>query len=89
MEAGIIASDGDLPANDERCRLQANRHADSNPEDYTIRLDENHDLLDSMEEGDSIGLWARAMYPAWQNFVYEAKIDLWFHGPDKLQELPS
>lgn len=83
MEAGIVGED------DMLWELQRNRHAVSVPKDYEIVFGEGHGLFGSLREGDTIGLWARAMYPGWQNFVYEANIEMWFYGPDDLQGRPS
>lgn len=88
METGVVG-DEDAPANEQRWELQRNRHAGRFPEDYTIELGEGHGLFESLREGDRIGMWCRAMYGGWQNFVYEAKIEVWFYGPDDLQEGPS
>ncbi len=88
METGVVGDD-EGPAIEQRWELQRNRHAGRLPEDYTIRFGEGHDLFESLREGDRIGVWGRAMYPGWQNLVYEAQIEVWFHGPDDLQECHS
>ena len=60
-----------------RYELQRNRHAAREPEDYRHELGIGHEILQQVEEGDSIVLWARAMYPAWENRVYRAMIEVW------------
>lgn len=88
METGVVGDD-DALAIEQRWELQRNRHAGREPEDYRIEFGEGHSLFESLREGDRIGMWCRAMYPGWQNYVHEAKIEMWFHGPDDLQEGPS
>ena len=60
-----------------RYELQRNRHAGSEPEVYRIEFDVGHELLRSIKAGDSIVLWARALYPGWENRVYDASIEVW------------
>ena len=60
-----------------RFELQRNRHAGRAPENYRCELGIDHDLLQQVEDGDSIVLWARAMYPGWENRVYKAMIEVW------------
>ena len=60
-----------------RYELQRNRHAGREPEDYRHELGADHELLRTVEEGDSIVLWARAMYPSWENRIYRAAIEVW------------
>ena len=57
--------------------LQRNRHAGRVPEDYDIELGECHELLQTIENGDRFALWARAMYPGWENEVHGARIEIW------------
>ena len=67
-----------------RHEIQRNRHAGSAPEDYEHELDINHELLQEVEAGDSVVLWARATFPGWENRVYGASIEVWCI--DDLQE---
>ncbi len=60
-----------------RYQLQRNRHAGREPENYRHELGIDHALLQQVEEGDSFVLWARARYPAWENRVYKAVIEVW------------
>ena len=61
----------------KRFELQRNRHAGRAPENYRCELGTDHELLRQVESGDSIVLWARAMYPGWENRVYKAMIEVW------------
>ena len=83
MEVGLIRKSSDF-RDQQRWELQRNRHAGREAEEYTVELDQSHEMFASLEEKDEIAMWARAMYPGWQNFVYDANIDLWFAGPDRL-----
>ena len=69
---------------DTRSRLQSNRHAGRKPEQYRVTVAKDHDIVQSLIEGERIGLWARAMYPGWVNKVYGASIELVFFGKDPL-----
>lgn len=60
-----------------RYELQRNRHAGREPESYRCELRGDHGLLQQWQEGDGVILWARAMFPAWENRVYEAAIEIW------------
>ena len=60
-----------------RYELGRNRHSGQKPEDYRHELDVDHEMLSQIEVGDSVVLWARAMFPAWENRVYRAKIEVW------------
>ena len=68
----------DLRAEKERNRyeLHRKRHAGVNPEDYVIELGAEHDLLKRVEEGDRFALWARAVFPGWENRVHKARIEI-------------
>ncbi|KAG7001457.1 hypothetical protein G7Y79_00031g065720 [Physcia stellaris] len=83
MEVGLIRKGSDFP-DQPRWELQRNRHAGREAEEYTVELDQSHGMFESLEEKDEIAIWARAMYPGWQNCVYNANIDLCFAGPDRL-----
>lgn len=83
MEVGLIRKSSDFQ-DQQRWELQRNRHAGREAEEYTVEIGQNHEMFMSLEEKDEIAIWARAMYPGWQNFVYDANIDLWFAGPDRL-----
>lgn len=61
----------------QRYELQRNRLAGKAPEAYRIQLEKDHDLLQQIQDGDRFALWARSIYPAWANYVYGAKIELW------------
>ena len=68
----------DLRAEKERDRyeLHRNRHAGLNPEGYLIELGTEHDLLKRVEDGDRFALWARAVFPGWENRVHNARIEI-------------
>lgn len=57
-----------------RYKIQTNRHASMEPEEYTIELTDEHELVQRVQEGDRVVLWACACFPKWENRVYEAKI---------------
>ena len=59
-----------------RYKIQSNRLAEMEPEDYTIELTNDHELVRQVKEGDRIILWACACFPGWENLVYEAKISI-------------
>ena len=84
METGITLGDGSEGM--ERWELQRNRHAGQKPEYYKVEFDQNHKLIRSLEEGDHIGMWARARYPAWVHRVFGANIELVFYGVDDLED---
>lgn len=60
-----------------RYALYRNRHAGREAEDYVIELGKDHELLQRVEVGDRFALWARAMYPGWENRVHKAGIEIW------------
>lgn len=68
----------DLRAEKQRDRyeLHRNRHAGRNAEDYVIELGTEHELLQRVEEGDRFALWARAVFPGWENRVHKARIEI-------------
>ena len=69
-----------------RWELQRNRHACDEPKDYRVEIRKEHGLFTDLSKGDEIALWARALYPGWQNFVHEANIELCFYRPDEIPE---
>ena len=85
LETGITR-DHDTNTFLGRWELQRNRHAGEGPEDYRVEFGKEHELFTSLSKGDKIALWARALYPAWQNFVHEANIELCFYRPDEIPE---
>ncbi len=60
----------------ERYELHRNRHAALKPENYVIELGTEHDLLKRVEDGDRFALWARAVFPGWENMVHRARIEI-------------
>ena len=62
---------------ERRYRLQCNRHAGREVEDYRFELEKDHPLLQEMQAGDEVVLWALARFGGWENFVQEAAIQLW------------
>ena len=71
-----IAENGENRESHPRYRIQANRFAESTPEDYSIELTDEHEMVQRIQGGDRIVLWACACYPGWENRVYEAKISV-------------
>lgn len=59
-----------------RYKIQTNKHAEITPEDYVIELTDEHELVQRVQEGDRVILWACACYPGWENRVYHAKISV-------------
>lgn len=57
-----------------RYRIQTNRHASTEPEEYTVELAGEHELVRRVEERDRVVLWACACFPGWENRLYEAEI---------------
>ena len=87
IEAGAWRRHDHATVADGRWELHRNRHAGGEPEDYRIEFGRDHELFATLwggAGGDRIAMWARAMYPGWQNYVHEANIELCFHGPDDL-----
>ena len=60
-----------------RYKIQSNMFAKKEPKDHTIELTNEHELVQRMQDGDRIVLWACACYPGWENRIYEAKISVW------------
>lgn len=58
-------------------RLQANRHAMSEPEEYRIELGPSDDLLGALQSGDRVILSAHAQFGGWVNHVDQAAIEMW------------
>ncbi len=59
-----------------RYKIQTNRHASTEIQDYTIALTDEHELVRRAKEGDRVVLWGCACFPLWENRVYEAKISV-------------
>ena len=62
---------------ERRYRLQSNRHAGQEAEDYLFEFERDHPLLKEMQAGDEVVLWALARYGGWENFVEAAAIQIW------------
>lgn len=62
---------------ERRYRLQSNRHASREAEDYRFGFGRDHPLLNDMQAGDGVVLWAMARFGGWENFVQEAAIQIW------------
>lgn len=65
---------GERLQNQPRYKIHTNKHASTEVEQYTIELTDEHELVQRVEEGDSVVLWACAWFPGSENRVYEAKI---------------
>ena len=57
--------------------LQRNRYAGKDLESYSIKMGLESPLLRSMKAGDIVGLVACAHYQEWEDFVHEARIEIW------------
>ena len=62
--------------NQPRYKIQTNRHASGDPEEYTIELTDSHELVQRVQEGDKVVLWACACFLKWENRVYDAEISV-------------
>ncbi|KAL8662530.1 MAG: hypothetical protein Q9202_004675 [Teloschistes flavicans] len=73
------------PPNDDhvkkRFELQRNRHAGTQLEDYEIVFDEGDarmtEIKDALTEGDVFEVRACAAFPAWENRVDHAEVEVW------------
>ena len=72
-EESVVSTDRERP----RQRLQCNRHAGTEAEDYRFVFERDHPLLKCMRVGDEVVLWAMAKFGGWRNFVQEAAIQVW------------
>ena len=59
-----------------RYKIQENRIASTEIEQYTIELTDEHELVQRVKEGDRIILLACACFPGWENRVYAADISV-------------
>ena len=57
-------------------KIQTNRHAEKQPENYAIELTGEHEMVQRIQAGDRIVLWACACFPGWRNRVFEAEISV-------------
>lgn len=57
-------------------RIQSNKHAVSEPQNYTISIDRGHEILDDLKIGDQILLVARAQYSGWVNYIENAGVEI-------------
>ena len=57
-----------------RHQIQTNECGSTEVKDYTIELTDEHELVQHVQEGDRVILWACACFGGWENRVYEAKI---------------
>ena len=55
-------------------QIQTNECASTEVNDYSIGLTNEHELVQHVQEGDRVILWACACFGGWENRVYEAKI---------------
>ncbi|MCJ1465745.1 hypothetical protein MMC07_004364 [Pseudocyphellaria aurata] len=74
----------DSPNVRRRHRIQSNRHAVKEAENYRITIDRGQEPLDDLKVGDQIMLIACARYPGWVNTIEAAGIEIW--GEDDLNE---
>lgn len=62
----------------KRYELQRNLHAEKKVQKHIKTIDQGHELLSCVEEGDRITVWACAAFPEWVNRVSGASIELLF-----------
>lgn len=62
--------------NQPRYRIQENRLASTEVEEYTVELRDEHELVRRVREGDRVVLLACACFPGWENRVYAAEISV-------------
>ncbi|KAL8962117.1 MAG: hypothetical protein Q9193_001437 [Seirophora villosa] len=83
-EDGVGAADvpPDSDGVRKRWELQRNRHAGTQFEDYEIVFEQGDtsmmELKEVMRVGDRLELRACAAFPAWENRVEEAHVELWY-----------
>lgn len=57
-----------------RYRILGNKIGEIEPEDHVVELMHDHESMQRVQEGDRIILWACALFPGWENRVYEAEV---------------
>ncbi|TFK28563.1 hypothetical protein FA15DRAFT_43395 [Coprinopsis marcescibilis] len=84
FDAGIMHQDGtEQREGKERMLVQRNVCADSewrvhfNEWVYATSPQELMDWFDSINPGDTVGLYPTALYPGWQNYVRNATMEMW------------
>ena len=60
--------------NQARYKIQENRLASTEVEEYTIELTDEHELVKRVRTGDRVVLLACACFPGWENRVYAAEM---------------
>lgn len=75
-DAIIRAEDLDSP-NVRRHRIQVNKHAVRQAEEYSIIMYPGQEILDGLKAGDQILLVACAQYSGWVNTIEDAKMEVW------------
>ena len=63
--------------NNRRNGIQANKHAVSEAETYTISISRGHNIFEELKAGDQILLIACARYSGWVNTIEAAGIEVW------------
>ena len=69
--------EGMSAGHNQRLRLQANRHAGDELEEYRIEYGLSKDMVRSLQPGDRVILSAHAQFGGWVNFVNQAAIEIW------------
>lgn len=59
-----------------RIEVQRNLHAVPTFQDFNIELGPECPIVRDAQQGDTLALWARTMYPGWVNLVREARISV-------------
>ncbi|KDQ58104.1 hypothetical protein JAAARDRAFT_193565 [Jaapia argillacea MUCL 33604] len=74
FEAGIGNKEGG--EGERRWGVARNLHAESAWQVHEVVWGEDHELLKSLREGDSIDLYAAARYPGWRNTFRNVEIEV-------------
>lgn len=60
-----------------RWRLQSNRHAGKEFEEYKVEIDAEHDMMREIRVGDMVVLLACARFGGWTNSIRGAEMEVW------------
>ena len=80
IEAGIVRSNGDVPV--FTSQLLALRHADYRDQVYICTLRKSHPLVERLQDGDRICVFARSWYQEWRITVMKGSICVAYDKPE-------
>lgn len=80
IEARIVRSNGDVPVFSSQ--LLALRHADCRDQVYICTLRKSHPLVERLQDGDRICVFARSRYQEWRITVMKGSICVAYENPD-------